>query len=104
MDLKSLLLEAMYDQWQAQTFSIIKNIVLVLIAICAIVVIVSVLFQHSNDNGGTNSITGVTESYYSENKTESREGRLKRVTVVCSSAVAVLTIVYLIINLFVYNA
>lgn len=76
--------------------NVFKIIALVLIMVCAITLIVVVLMQNISGNG-TNAISGVSESYYAQNKGRSRESILKILTIVSSSVIAVLAIVLIIL-------
>ena len=75
-------------------------LLLILTAIAAIVIIVAVLIQPSNPDGGRNVITGTNDSYYAQNKGNTKEGRLKKLIVICSIAILVLTIAFYVIEHF----
>ena len=84
----------------ATMLTTIRSIVLILTAIAAIVIIVSVLVQPSNPDGGRNVITGTNDSYYAQNKGSTKEGRLKKLIIICSIAILVLTIAFYVIEHF----
>lgn len=84
----------------AKWLTSLRSIVLILTAIAAIVIIVSVLVQPSNPDGGRNVITGTNDSYYSQNKGSTKEGRLKRLIIICSIVILVLTIAFYVIEHF----
>lgn len=84
----------------ATLLTTIRSIVLILTAIAAIVIIVAVLIQPSNPDGGRNVITGTNDSYYAQNKGNTKEGRLKKLIIICSIAILVLTIAFYIIEHF----
>lgn len=84
----------------AATLTTIRTIVLLLIAIAAAAIIVAVLIQPSNPDGGRNVITGTNDSYYAQNKGSTKEGRLKRLIIICSIVILVLTIAFYIIEHF----
>ena len=71
--------------------------------ISAIAIIVSVLCQPSNPDGGRNVITGTNDSYYAQNKGSTKEGRLKKLIIICSVIILVLTIACYVIEHF-YSA
>lgn len=78
----------------------LRSIVLILTAIAAIVIIVAVLVQPSNPDGGRNVITGTNDSYYAQNKGSTKEGRLKKLIIISSIAILVLTIAFYVIEHF----
>lgn len=76
--------------------NVVKIICLVLIALSAVTLIVVVLMQNISGNG-SNAITGMSESYYAQNKGRSKESVLKILTIVSSCIIAVLSIVLIIL-------
>ena len=78
------------------TMITIRAILIVLMAVCAIAIVVLVLCQKGNSGGGS-AITGVQETYYSHNKGSTLEGRLKMWTVGFAIAMAVITITFFIL-------
>lgn len=85
-----------YAEWITIWIPIVRMILVCLIALCAITIIVLVLWQDSNAEGGTNVISGSYESFYSRNKGSSREGRLKTVMIISSALIAVVSILFFI--------
>lgn len=96
MNYLNLLLDTGLQSDFITTFFPILRIVLVsLIFVAAIVLIVVVLLQSDNaTNGTTNVISGVRESYYSQNKGDTRDGRLKKITIAMSIIIAVSILIY----------
>ena len=84
----------------AATLTTIRSIVIILVAIAAITIIVSVLVQPSNPDGGRNVITGTNDSYYAQNKGQTKEGRLKRLIIISAITILVLTIAFFVIEHF----
>lgn len=84
----------------AATLTTIRSILLILTAIAAIAIIVAVLIQPSNPDGGRNVITGTNDSYYAQNKGDTKEGRLKKIIIICSVVILVLTIAFYVIEHF----
>ena len=76
--------------------NVIKIIALILLLICALTLIIVVLMQNISGNG-SNAITGMSESYYAQNKGRNKESILKILTIVSSSIIAVLSIVLIIL-------
>lgn len=91
-----LLLET-YPDWMTKSFPVIRVILLSLIALFAIAVVVIVMLMESNPDGGTNVISGQSESFYAKNQGSSKEGRLKKAIIICSITVAVLAIAFWIL-------
>lgn len=84
----------------ARLLTTLKSIVLILVAIASVVIIVSVLCQPSNPDGGRNVITGTNDSYYAQNKGQTKEGRLKRLIIISAIVILVLTIAFFVIEHF----
>ena len=80
----------------AATLITLRSILLILAGISAIVIIVSVLCQPSNPDGGRNVITGTNDSYYMQHKGGNREGRLKKIIIACAIVIFVATLIYFI--------
>lgn len=78
---------------------VIKPIMLILMCLLSIAMIVIVVKQ-SGDPEDLGAITGGnSESYYQKNKGTSREGKLRKATIWIATALVLLSIVYLIIQL-----
>ena len=92
--MNNFLLEASSD-FITTVFPILRYIFVGVIFVCAIVMIITTLMQSSADENGATAVTG-QESYYSQNKGESRDGKLKKVTIICAIAIAVSTLLYFI--------
>ena len=84
----------------AQVLTTLRSIVLILMAIASIAIIVAVLINPSNPDGGRNVITGTNDSYYAQNKGNTKEGRLKRLIIVSAIVILVLTIAFFVIEHF----
>ena len=76
----------------------IKVPMLIVMAICAIFVILVVIFQPGNSSG-ISALGGQTETFLGKNKSKTFEHKMKKLTVVSSVVFAVLCIVYAIIAL-----
>lgn len=85
----------------ATTLITIRTIILLVMGIASIALTVAVLIQPSNPDGGRNVITGTNDSYYAQNKGSTKEGRLKRIIIICSIIILVLTIAFFIIEHFI---
>ena len=82
----------------AKLLTTLRSILLILLAIASIVIIVAVLMQPSNPDGGKNVITGTNDSYYAHNKGDTKEGRLKRLIIISAIVILVLTVAFFIIE------
>ena len=82
--------------WISNSFPVIRMILMILIGICAIALIVVVLCQESDSEGAT-ALTGA-ESYYSQNKGRSKEGMLKKATIILSTIIVACVVVYFILT------
>ena len=78
----------------SEGFPVIRIICMILIALLAIATIVIVMCMESNADGGTNVISGQSDSFYAKNQGSSKEGRLKKAIIVCSISIAVLVVVF----------
>lgn len=73
---------------------ILKNIVTVIYVINCLVLIVICLMQSKDDEGASGAIVGgSSSSFYEKNKGRTKEGRLKRWTIILGITFVVLTIV-----------
>ncbi|MDD2227021.1 MAG: preprotein translocase subunit SecG [Clostridia bacterium] len=78
------------------TFIPILRIVLIgIITICAIIIIIATLLQSSANPAGSSAISGgASESYFSQSKDNSRDGKLKRVTIWTAVVLVVCVVLY----------
>lgn len=90
-------------QWVSKTFPVIQTILLVIIGLSALAIILAILIQPSNPDGGSNAITGVSDSYYLKNKSSTKEGRLKRVIITCAVLVFLCTVLYFV-SMLIYGS
>ena len=93
----NLLLDETYPKWMTDSFPIIRIVLLSLIALLAIAIITIVMTMESNPDGGTNVISGQSESFYAKNQGSSKEGRLKKAIVICGILIAVLAVAFWIL-------
>ena len=93
----SLLLAGTIPTWMSNTFPVIQRICLVLLALFALVLIVLVFMQITGGSETSNALTGNQDSYYSQNKSGSREGRITRLIYICLGVIAVISIVYFVL-------
>jgi preprotein translocase subunit SecG len=73
--------------------AIVKGILIAVYIIVAIILIILTLMQTKDDAGLSSTITGSsTNNFYEKNKGRTKEGKLKRWTIILSIVFAVLTI------------
>lgn len=82
--------------WVTDSFPIIRTVIIVVMVVLSLALIVLVLAQPSNEHG-MNAITGQTsDTFYSKNKSKTLQGVFKRLTVIISIVLAVLSLVFFI--------
>lgn len=94
--------QLLVQPWIAKSFPIIRIVLMAIIIICAISIIVAILLMESNPEGGTNAITGTTDSFYAQNQSSTKEGRLKRLVIICGIVLLVVTILFFVTQM-IYN-
>ena len=73
---------------------ILKSIITVIYVINCLVLIVICLMQSKDDEGASGAIVGgSSSSFYEKNKGRTKEGKLKRLTIILGISFVVLTIV-----------
>lgn len=75
---------------------VIKILALVIMALCALFIILVVLFQPGNSSG-VSALGGQTETFLGKNKSKTFEHRMKRLTVISGIVFAVLCIAFAIV-------
>ncbi len=75
----------------------IKIIALVIMAICALFIILVVLFQPGNSSG-IGALGGQTETFLGKNKSKTFEHRMKVLTVISGIIFGVLSVIFAIIS------
>ena len=88
------ILDNLPADWIVASFPIIRYVLMFLIAAAAIVLIVVTLLQEHDDNGSANVITGASESYYSQNKGQTTQSKLKKITIAMASIIAISTLLF----------
>jgi preprotein translocase subunit SecG len=89
------LIAATLPQWVSDTFKYARIVFVALLILLSIVLIVSVLMQPANQEG-LGAISGGSDTFFSKNKGRTREGMLKRLTIVCAVTMLVIAILYFI--------
>ncbi len=74
--------------------TVLKYVSLVIYAIVCVALIVLTLIQNKDESGASGTITGSsTNNFYNQNKGKTKEGMMKRWTIILAVVFAVLTIV-----------
>lgn len=69
-----------------------KTVLVAIYAIVAVVLTILTLIQSKDDAGASTTITGGSDSFYEKNKGRTKEGQLKRVTIILGIAFIILAI------------
>ncbi len=91
----STLLALQSDFW-TKTLPIVRYVLFFIIVACSIIMIITVIMQSNTADGQLDVMTGAQESYYSQNKGSSRDGKLKIITIVMASIIIFCVILYLV--------
>lgn len=96
--MKNLLLAGeTYAPWITTLMPILRSVFVVLMLVSSLLIIFICLATESNAESGSNVITGTSyESFYAQNKSSTREGRLKRLLVICAIVAAVCAVLYFV--------
>jgi len=89
---------ALVPDWVANSFPVIKFVLLLLVLLAALSLVVVVMMQDTEGGDSTNVITGIKDTYYSQNGGANRAGRLKRITIILSIFIAVAVIAFFILT------
>lgn len=69
-----------------------KTLIIIIYSIVAIALTILTLMQSKDDEGASGTITGGTSSFYEKNKGRTKEGKLKRLTIILGIAFIVVTL------------
>ena len=81
-----------------EVYMALSIICLVLSIIASVFVIIVVIMQPSNSNG-INAISGHSETFYGKNKSKTLESKMRVLTIIAISVVAVCMIAFYIVSL-----
>ena len=93
MEMMYMLMAQSWTVWH----DFIKIPMLIIMALCAIFIILVVLFQPGNSSG-VGALGGQTETFLSKNKGKTFEHQMKKLTVISGVVLAVLCIVFAIVS------
>lgn len=85
--------------WVIVSFPIIRYVLMFIMALASVTLIIAVLMKEESSGGGTNAVTGIQESYYSQNKGKTKEGILKKITIAMASIIAISILIFFITTL-----
>jgi preprotein translocase subunit SecG len=71
---------------------VLKYILIVLYAIACVALTIIAMVQSKDDNGASATITGSSSNFYEKNKGRTKEGKMKKWTIILAVAYAVLAI------------
>lgn len=77
-------------------WAVLKIVLLVIMSLCALFIILVVMFQPGNSSG-ISALGGQTETFLGKNKSKTFEHRMRKLTVISSIVFAVLCIVFAIV-------
>lgn len=83
-------------KWIEVSFPVFQRICLVILALLCLALVVCVFMQITGGNEGGNVITGNQDSYYSQNKSGSREGRITKLVYIVLGLIAFFSVLYFI--------
>jgi len=69
-----------------------KTILIIIYAIVAVILTILTLTQSKDDEGASTTITGGSGSFYEKNKGRTKEGQVKRITIILGIVFIVLAI------------
>lgn len=70
-----------------------KTFLIIIYAIVAVILTVLTLMQSKEDEGASGTITGGNSSFYEKNKGRTKEGQLKKITIILGVVFIVLAII-----------
>ena len=76
----------------------LRTVLMVVLAISAVVLIVSVLMQQAKSAGLNSSLSGTAESFFGKGKVKGREAKLAMVTKVTAIVFMILSVALVFIN------
>ncbi|MBR4998931.1 MAG: preprotein translocase subunit SecG [Clostridia bacterium] len=83
--------------WITKSFPVFEKICLVVLAILCLAMVVLVFMQITGGGEANNAITGNQGSYYSQNKSGSREGRITKLIYISLGLIAFFSILYFVL-------
>lgn len=81
----------------------LRGVLLIIMALCALFIILVVLFQPGNSSG-VSALGGTTETFLGKNRSKTFEHKMRVITVISGVIMAVLCVVFAIVNSIVLAA
>ncbi len=81
-----------------QFYKVASIVCVVVAAICALFILIVILMQSGNSDG-VSALGGQSDTFYGKNKSKTLEHKLKILTGICIGIIAVLMVVYFILQL-----
>ena len=75
-----------------------EYVLLAILIVCAVIIVVAVVFQKSGEKGLSGTISGNSETYYGKDKTGGRDKMLFKWTLIASIVFAVAVVVVYVIQ------
>ncbi|MBQ6727566.1 MAG: preprotein translocase subunit SecG [Clostridia bacterium] len=91
----SMMMTSFWDVW----YGGVKQALLAVMAICALFIILVVMFQPGNSSG-VSALGGTTETFLGKNKSKTFEHKMKLYTVISGIVFTILAITFAIIAFF----
>ena len=92
----NFILASTVPTWITKSFPVFERICLVILAILCLAMVVLVFMQITGGSETNNVLTGNQDSYYSQNKSGSREGRITRLIYISLGLIAFFSILYFV--------
>ncbi len=96
MEMLTMLMANFWDIWHGG----VKQVFLAIMVVCAIFIILVVMFQPGNSTG-VSALGGQTETFLSKNKSKTFEHKMKKLTVIASIVFALLCIIFAVVTLLI---
>lgn len=84
-----------WDLWHGG----IKYVALVIMALCALFIVIVVMFQPGNSSG-VSALGGTTETFLGKNKSKTFEHKMRKLTAISGIVFGVLCVIFAIVALF----
>ena len=86
--------EIMRGRKDVEDMTVLKYVLLAIYAVVCLALIVLTTIQNKDNSGNSTTITGSSSNnFYNQNKGKTKEGKIKRWTIILGIAFAVLTVV-----------
>jgi len=83
------------QDFKTDVLPVVRIVLVVIVLLASIALIVTTLLQSSADENGATALSG-QESYYSQNKGASRDGKLKKATIITACIMVVAIVLYFV--------